>query len=374
MTQNDSRLIAACADALKRLANGELAASIDPGREVSDDIACLCESISLFVAAHCEQQEFMRELSAGTLTSIAPVRNPLFSPCKELQANLRHLVWQTKQVAAGDLSQQVDFLGDFSVAFNSLIESLREKHRVEAELKSANERLNETIAQLQAANEELESFSYSVSHDLRAPLRHMSGFAGILKDKAARSHADDDIQHFASRIVDAADRMEVLIEGLLSFSRLGRIEIKEMKIDMDGLVQNALNELQGQMISRDIQWKIGALPEVRGDPTLLGSVATNLVSNALKFTRRCAEAIIEIGCKDTGAEYMFHVKDNGVGFDTRFADRLFNVFQRLHTQRDFEGTGIGLANVKRIITRHGGRVWAEGKTGEGAMFYFTLPK
>jgi light-regulated signal transduction histidine kinase (bacteriophytochrome) len=143
---------------------------------------------------------------------------------------------------------------------------------------------------------------------------------------------------------------------------------------MDSLVQNVRNELQGQILSRHIDWKIGALPEVQGDPTLLGLVVTNLLSNALKFTRQCDRAIIEIGCSEAGNEHVFHVRDNGVGFDMKFASRLFTVFQRLHSQQTFEGTGIGLANVKRIITRHGGRVWAEGTVGEGAVFYFTLPK
>jgi signal transduction histidine kinase len=375
MTENEMRLVSACTEVLQCLAKGESAPPIDPldCGDVCSETASLCEAVSLFVASYCEMQKFLRDLSAGTLMRCAPVRNQFFAPFKDLQANLRHLVWQTKQIASGDLSQQVDFFGDFSVSFNSMIESLREKRRVEAELKSLNEKLNATVQQLQDANNELESFSYSVSHDLRAPLRHMSGFATILKEKIASSHADDEAHRYASIIDEAASRMQTLIDGLLAFSQLGRVEIKNMTISMDSLVQDARNELQGQMIARDIDWKIEALPDVKGDPTLLGLVVANLISNAVKFTRRCPKAVIEIGCTDSDREHLFHVRDNGVGFDMNFADRLFSVFQRLHPQQDFEGTGIGLANVKRIISRHGGRVWAEGTPGGGAAFYFTLP-
>jgi signal transduction histidine kinase len=375
MTEDDSRRITACADMLMRLAKGEQPYPVDlETGNVCAETDCLCKAVSLFVSSYCEMQEFMRALSAGSLGSCAPVRNQFFAAFKELQANLRHLVWQTRQVASGDLSQQVDFLGDFSVSFNRMIESLREKRRVEEELKVLNERLNLTINQLQSANEELESFSYSVSHDLRSPLHQMLGFAAILKEKVESSGHDDDIINYASIIMESAERMLLLIDELLAFSRLGRTDMKSKLIEPQELVDESLNRMQGDIRDRHIEWKIGALPGVYGDPTLLGLVVTNLISNAVKFTGKRDKAVIEIGCIEGEGEYIFHIKDNGAGFDMAYSHKLFGVFQRLHAQKDFEGTGVGLANVKRIISRHGGRVWAEGEVGRGATFYFTLPK
>ena len=375
MTDDDLRRLATCTEIVRRLAQGESAPPFDPGKgEGNPAIAELCEAVSCLAAAHAESQEFVRDLTAGNLGRPAPVRNQFYASIKELQANLRHLVWQTKQIAKGDLSQRVDFLGDFSESFNSMIESLREKRRAEEEIKSLNSQLNDAIAQLQAANEELESFSYSVSHDLRSPLRHMSGFAALLLRKIEYLPADDKLHHYASSIIASARTMEVLIDKLLDFSRLGRVEMKCGKVELGVLVGNVLDELQWLVADRNIEWDIAALPDAYGDPTLLGLVITNLLANAVKFTRPRAKAVIEIGCREGDGEFIVFVRDNGVGFNMASAERLFSLFHRLHAQKDFEGTGVGLANVKRIVARHGGKTWAEGGVNEGAAFYFTLPK
>lgn len=374
MTEDESHRIQACTEALMRLARGESPAplNLDCG-DVDPEIAKLCEAVSSVVAAQADVQEFMRDLAGGDLNRGAPVRNQFFAPFKELQANLRHLVWQARQIADGDLSQSVDFLGDFSVSFNSLIASLKEKQRVEEEIRFLNVQLGSAIRRLESANEELESFSYSVSHDLRSPLRHMSGFATLLMKKVEAAPTDDKMRHYASAIVAAVKKMEVLIDDLLDFSRLGRMEMKFLQVELNVLIRDTLDEIQWQTENRIIEWKIAALPGVYGDATLLGLAVTNLLSNAVKFTQPRSTAVIEVGCEAGDGEFTFFVRDNGVGFNIASAPRLFALFQRLHPQKDFEGTGVGLANVRRIISRHGGRTWAEGVEGKGATFYFTLP-
>ncbi len=240
-------------------------------------------------------------------------------------------------------------------------------------LKELNERLEETVRELAAANKELAAFSYSVSHDLRAPLRHISGFAGRLL-KRLKDHPDEETRHDADAISEASKKMSMLIDDLLNFSRLGRAEMQKRKVNLNALVSEVVREIQEELKERKIRWEVDELPDVLGDQSLLRLVMVNLVSNAVKFTSNRSQAEIRIGCKDEGDRFTCYVKDNGVGFDMKYVDKLFGVFQRLHTQNEFEGTGIGLANVQRIIARHGGRVWAEGAAGQGATFYFTLPK
>ncbi|OGA24295.1 MAG: hypothetical protein A3I02_06480 [Betaproteobacteria bacterium RIFCSPLOWO2_02_FULL_67_26] len=244
-----------------------------------------------------------------------------------------------------------------------------EDRRMKAEL----ERLvAERTAQLEASNKELEGFSYSVSHDLRAPLRAVDGFSRILEEDYA-GKLDDEARRLLGVIRDSSRKMGELVDDLLEFSRLGRRSLSIAAIDMKRVVEEALGELQGSS-EEPPRLVLGALPPGRGDATLLKVVWTNLLGNAIKFSGKCEQPVIEVSGHENGAENVYCVKDNGAGFDMRYYDKLFGVFQRLHSTEEFEGTGVGLAIVQRVVSRHGGRVWAEGKLNEGAAFYFTLPK
>jgi len=234
-------------------------------------------------------------------------------------------------------------------------------------------RVRERTAQVEAANKELEAFSYSVSHDLRAPVRHIDGFAGMLGE--SEKNLSDSGKHYLNLITGAAKRMGNLIDDLLEFSRNSRAELRRQSVNLEKLVDETIERLKPETDGRNIMWERGALPVVQADPGLIGQVLSNLLINAIKYSRERNPAKIEIKCEaETPGETVVFVRDNGVGFDMKYADRLFGVFQRLHREEDFEGTGIGLANVRRIVSRHGGRTWGEGKLGQGAVFYFSLPK
>jgi light-regulated signal transduction histidine kinase (bacteriophytochrome) len=226
---------------------------------------------------------------------------------------------------------------------------------------------------LEAANKELESFSYSVSHDLRSPLRHLSGFVDLVKRRAG-SRLDEQSRHHLDCIGGAASQMGRLVDDLLDFSKMARSGMRQSPVQLQDIVEEVRSQLAAESQRREIVWNIAPLPQVTGDASMLRVVFMNLLSNALKYTRPRNPAVIEIGGQTDTKEHTIFIRDNGVGFDMNYVGQLFGVFKRLHFEEEFEGTGIGLATVQRIILRHGGRVWAEAKEGEGATFSFTLPK
>lgn len=244
--------------------------------------------------------------------------------------------------------------------------------RVRTHLNMARLR-REWAAELERANAELEAFSYSVSHDLRAPLRRISGFAEMLREHEG-ARLNEKSRHYVDTIINSVKKMESLINDLLLFSRMAKTEMCVGKVRFDTLLQEVIQELQSDLQGREMIWKIHPLPEVEGDRAMLRQVWANLIWNAVKYTRTRQRAEIDIGQRSDEREYVFYVRDNGVGFDPQYIDKLFGVFQRLHREDEFEGTGIGLANVRRIVHRHRGRTWAEGALDQGATFYFSLPK
>ncbi len=267
----------------------------------------------------------------------------------------------------------------------AVLVDITERKQSEEELKKyrnhLEELVNERTAELadaketaEASNKELEAFTYSVSHDLRAPLRHIDGFLKLLQEEARTALAEQ-ARHYMDSISDAAQKMGRLIDELLSFTRMGRHNISVQRVELAPLVQEVIRILEPDTAGRNVVWHIGDLPAVGCDAAMLRMVLTHLVSNALKFTRSRQQARIEIGSQPSqNSEVVIFVRDNGIGFDMTYADKLFGVFQRLHRADEFEGIGIGLANVRRIIARHGGRTWAEGKVDKGATFYFALPQ
>lgn len=240
------------------------------------------------------------------------------------------------------------------------------------DVETERQRVEQSKRQLEAANKELEAFAYSVSHDLQAPLRAINGFSQIVVDDYS-AKVDAEGQRYLKLIQDNANLMGHLIRDLLSFSRLGRQQMAKAEIDMEKLAKEVYEDLKAQLPDRQVQFTLGPLPPAMGDLSMVRQVFVNLFSNALKFTSIREVAVIEVGYRREGDEGIYYVKDNGAGFDMRYVDKLFGVFQRLHTVEEFEGTGIGLALVKRIVTRHGGRIWAEGVVNQGACFSFTLP-
>jgi|GEM_PF-3152892 len=245
--------------------------------------------------------------------------------------------------------------------------------RQEEEIKHLNQSLREKTRRQEAANNELEAFSYSVSHDLRAPLRHISGFGQLLSQRN-RDSLDEKSQHYLRVILQSVDRMGALIDDLLAFSRASKVELSWRRISMQEIVDEVKAELDSHWTGPKVTWDIGHLPDVEGDPAMLRLVWVNLLSNAMKYSGKNPAPRIAVHCVPNGSdEEVFSVVDNGAGFDMRYADKLFGVFQRLHSNQDYEGTGIGLAMIRRILERHGGRIWADSSVGHGASFYFVLP-
>jgi light-regulated signal transduction histidine kinase (bacteriophytochrome) len=296
-------------------------------------------------------------------------------------------VVETRDFSLRAPKKHEDEVGYLADAFNTMLSEIERRTsaleqsnvtlgRAEEALSVLNSELEERVAQrtqqLEAANKELESFSYSVSHDLRAPVRAISGFAKMLAESHA-SQLDDEGRRKLGIVRSEASRMGALIDDLLAFSRLGRQSLQKAVVDMEELVRinfESINASGG--VPSDLH--VGALPKARGDRSLLAQVWINLLSNAVKFSSKREQPIIEVSSISNEAEHVYFVRDNGAGFDTQYAGKLFGVFQRLHHASDFPGTGVGLALVHRIVTRHGGRVWADSEKGKGATFYFTIPK
>jgi signal transduction histidine kinase len=290
----------------------------------------------------------------------SPVNSPVFGADRQI----KYIVHRVEEVTEF-VRQKSKATVDDTTALSARLQQM------EAEVFQSSQKLQAANLQLEAANKELEAFSYSVSHDLRAPLRAINGFAGIVVEDFGPLLPTDG-QNYLERIRNGAKRMGELIDDLLAFSRLSRQPIKRQEVDMCGLAQIAYDELRPQRAGRKIELKESSLPPGHGDPALLKQVWVNLLSNAVKYSRGCQPAVIEIGCTESGTEKIYFVRDNGSGFDMQYAHKLFGVFQRLHRADEFEGTGVGLAIVQRIVQRHGGRVWAEAKENHGATFYFTL--
>jgi hypothetical protein len=243
--------------------------------------------------------------------------------------------------------------------------------RLRAENVELSRRVRKHAAELEEANKELEAFSYSVSHDLRAPLRAVDGFTSMVLARFS-DQMPPDARRLLLQVESSAKRMGQLIEDLLRFSRLSRQTLSQGPVDIHGLVKVIVGELRNEAGDREMEIRIAELPEIIGDSSLLRQVFVNLLSNAFKFTRK-TKAVIEVGCEASAKENIFFVRDNGAGFDMAYSERLFSVFQRLHTEDQFEGTGVGLSIVQRIVQRHGGRVWAQAEVGKGATFYVALP-
>ncbi len=332
----------------------------------------------------------------GRLVAVAIVVSCLvaFPLSNRLQRGISRPVLALAQTASW-VSQQQDYsvraarsgddeLGRMTDAFNDMLAKIQEQDMELRESAARLRRLNQELearvaqrtAQLEQANRELESFSYSVSHDLRAPLRHVQGYVDLLT-RASEGQLSAQAQRYVKTINDASVEMGQLIDDLLEFSRMGRTDMQSLRVDLNALVGQVIDGLETEAPNRHVTWDRQPLPPVVGDPAMLKQVLANLLGNAWKYTRGRDPAHITIGCSGTerdGDYIVLFVRDNGAGFDMQYAHKLFGVFQRLHRTEEFEGTGIGLATVQRVVARHGGRVWAEGAVDQGATFYFTLQR
>jgi two-component system, sensor histidine kinase and response regulator len=310
-----------------------------------------------------EKQQIL-DLLISTYEEVIQVNEQLESNRRELQ--------QAKETLELRVAERT---AELARTNDRLQVELAERKRADAEIRKLNEdlesRVAERTAQLAAANRELEAFSYSVSHDLRSPLRHVNGFARILLEDFAPSLPPAAQPHL-NRICEGTAKMARMVEDLLNLSRLDRHQLGLKLIPLNTLVEAAIKDLEIECAGRKIEWRIATLPSVNCDPGLMQQVLANLLSNAVKYTRRQECALIEVGTSTINNQSVFFVRDNGAGFDPRYADKLFGAFQRLHRAEEFEGTGVGLATVARIVRKHGGRVWAEAETGKGAAFFFVL--
>jgi len=278
-------------------------------------------------------------------------------------------VLRSKVAIFADLFRHRHALAESHRALEAEIE---ERRQAEERVRQLNEELARRVTDLGVANAEVEAFSYTISHDLRTPLRQVAGFVRLLQDTAAGT-LDAQSAEYLALIKGAVNRMGQLIDDVLAFSHFGRVELVRTEVSLPPLVDDVRSILEPTATGCAVEWRIGALPTVQADAAMLRQVLINLLDNALKFTRNRATAVIEVGCTTDEVEHIVCVRDNGVGFDPAYSNKLFGVFQRLHGQHGLEGTGIGLATVQRTIVRHGGRTWAESTLGEGAQVYFSLP-
>jgi len=318
------------------------------------------------ISAKSSPPELLRILQSEGIMSCINV--PLVSGEKLIGA--MNLGWEDPRSFT---PEELEIASEVADEITIAIEQVRLRQVAKMYTENMEKMVQERTAQLTAANKELEAFSYSVSHDLRAPLRHINGYISILS-KHLKDILPEKEKHYLDTIADSAHQMGVLIDDLLNFSRTGRQKMKLTNLDMDIVLQDALQVIKHESNGRNIKWEIAPLPRVVGDYALLRLVWLNLLSNAVKFSVGNVLTQIEVGVVDNDHEFVFFVRDNGAGFDMQYAQKLFGVFERLHSAQEFEGTGIGLANVRRIILRHGGRVWAEAEVDKGATFYFSLPK
>ncbi len=291
-----------------------------------------------------------------------------------------HLVFRHR-LANGEVRDVEVFTGPIKTRDKTMLYShvhdITGQKNAEEEVKKLNATLEQRIEartrQLKEVNQELESFAYSVSHDLRAPLRHISGYVALLEEQFS-GNLPEKASHYMHTVTQSTRQMGILIDDLLQFSRTSRQELRKSLIDMNKLVNEVIHESQSQNQERKITFTLNKLPEVLGDQAMLRQVWVNLIGNAIKYTRKKEEASINIDCSYKNESFVFSVSDNGVGFNMEYAHKLFGVFQRLHSSVEFEGTGIGLANVKRIIQKHDGEVWVNAIPDHGATFYFSIPK
>ncbi|MFP4548328.1 MAG: transporter substrate-binding domain-containing protein [Fidelibacterota bacterium] len=320
----------------------------------SDSDLIIMETFAATIAIAIKNMQLLRDLQKKIIQY-----KRIESELLNVKSNLEKKVDErTRQ-----LKEKVDKLDKNQKAMIYMVEDL---NRIAKNLKIERQKL-------EYANKDLESFSYSVSHDLRAPLRHINGYIKLITDRFNDSLPDKG-KHYLHIIEESANHMGTLIDDLLQFSRTGRKTMKSIRLNMNALIDEVLERLKSDIKDRSIKWHIDDLPAVWGDPSLIKIVWSNLIGNAVKYTSNSSRAIIEVHYSETNKEYIFEVKDNGVGFDMKYAHKLFGVFERLHSESEFKGTGIGLATVRKIILRHGGRTWAKSQLNIGSSFFFSIPK
>jgi PAS domain S-box-containing protein len=306
--------------------------------------------------------ELIRKTHGGTWMEVVEIN------IIHINNSIRTLLWNSANILSPD---EITPVATIAQGYD-----ITERKLAEEEIRRINETLEQKVLertkQLEDANKELESFSYSISHDLRSPLRHIGGFVDLLI-KNSSSQLDETGLRYLKIIAESSGEMGKLIDALLTFSRLGRADLKGTTIDSKQIVENVIKTFSEELAGRNVEINISGLPDAMGDEELINQVWVNLISNAIKYSQNKEKAVIEIGGKIEDDKTIFHIKDNGAGFDMKYADKLFGVFQRLHKAKDFEGIGIGLANVNRIIVRHGGKCWAESEVDNGATFFFSLP-
>jgi signal transduction histidine kinase len=354
------------------VADGERLGTVHLAYSLDDLFADLARSVGIGVLALA--------VSVGVAVLLASrVQRSLAEPIARLVAVAQAVSHDQDYAVRVEPTQTHDELGGLIDTFNEMLAKIQARDREveagKAGLRQLNEELEERVqqrtAELEATNHELEAFTYSVSHDLRAPLRRIDGFANLLVEQYGTQLADE-AGHYLSRVREGTRHMGQLVDDLLNLARLGRKDLRLQVTGLSSIVEGVAGAVGREAGGRSIEWRLGPLPFVECDPALMGVVFTNLLSNAVKYTRPRAQAVIDVGSVHQDGHVVIFVRDNGVGFSMKYADKLFGVFQRLHRAEDFEGTGVGLATVQRIVHKHGGVIWAEAELDKGACFFFTL--